>query len=344
VPQSASARVLDAVRERDVRVIRTGGVVAAVLALGCDGTVAATPQADAPRSCAIHAPGANDQCGAANDTDCCASTVLPGGTYNRENKRAYPATVSPFSLDVFELTNGRFRAFVDDYPASRPAPGDGAHPNIDGSGWDSSWDAQLPATQAELMSQASCVSAPDSQWLTWTDAAGAHEYMPASCVSWYVAFAFCAWDGGRLPTDAEWNFAAVGGTEQRTFPWGEEPPDPSRAVLRYTVPTPLVPVGSAPAGAGKWGQMDLAGSRWEWVLDDIGNGSVYGDGDPPVPCNDCAELRPDWTAVRVLRGDQFLAADPTAQNVAANMAARASDGPEDIDAAIGVRCARDGAP
>ena len=44
-----------------------------------------------------------------------------------------------------------------------------------------------------------------------------------NCVPWYVLFAFCVWDGGRLPTNAEWGFAAAGGDEQRMFPWGNMP-------------------------------------------------------------------------------------------------------------------------
>jgi formylglycine-generating enzyme required for sulfatase activity len=44
-----------------------------------------------------------------------------------------------------------------------------------------------------------------------------------NCVSWYILFAFCVWDGGRLPTDAEWGFALAGGEEQRPFPWGTVP-------------------------------------------------------------------------------------------------------------------------
>jgi formylglycine-generating enzyme required for sulfatase activity len=55
---------------------------------------------------------------------------------------------------------------------------------------------------------------------TWTSAASNHDNLPITNVQWFDAFAFCAWDGGRLPTLAEWSFAASGGNEQRAYPWG----------------------------------------------------------------------------------------------------------------------------
>ncbi|WP_438023210.1 formylglycine-generating enzyme family protein [Sorangium sp. So ce233] len=59
---------------------------------------------------------------------------------------------------------------------------------------------------------------------------GENEARPIRCVSWSVAFAFCAWDGGRLPTEAEWNHASAGGSEQREYPWGNAFPNSTYAV------------------------------------------------------------------------------------------------------------------
>jgi formylglycine-generating enzyme len=156
-------------------------------------------------------------CGSGGSKPCCAITTVPGGSYNRSNDARYPATVSSFRLDRFEVV-GRFRKFVAAYPGSKPKAGDGAHPLIAGSGWDAAWDANLPADKPTLVALSKC----DSSFQTWTDAPGANENLPMNCMSWYEALSFCAWDGGRLPTEAEWNDAAAGGSEQRVCPWGPE--------------------------------------------------------------------------------------------------------------------------
>jgi formylglycine-generating enzyme required for sulfatase activity len=141
----------------------------------------------------------------------------------------------------------------------------------------------------------------DSTYQTWTDAVGSNESKPVNCLDWYAAFAFCAWDGGRLPTEAEWNYAASGGNEQRYYPWSSPPTsttiDDSYAVYCGGSCNGTQNVGlKSPKGDGKWGQSDLAGNVWEWTLDWYA--SPYS-----MPCNNCADLVE--ASYRVFRGGYF---------------------------------------
>jgi iron(II)-dependent oxidoreductase len=85
-------------------------------------------------------------------------------------------------------------------------------------------------------------------------------------VSHSEASAYARWRDSRLMTEAEFHRAAYGTPSgaERPFPWGEEPPDPSRANFDFARWEP-VPVGSHPAGASAWGVQDLLGNGWEWT-------------------------------------------------------------------------------
>jgi sulfatase modifying factor 1 len=221
-----------------------------------------------------------------NGESCCTSLLVPGGTfpmgrgtetcsdctdgcpggmtcYSRETPE-HRVTVSPFSLDKYEVTLGRFRRFVDAYDGiNAPPPADGGgNPNIPGTGWQAAWNANLPADSATFQKALKC----DSSHQTWMDLTGNTEVSPINCVNWYEAFAFCLWDGGRLPTEAEWEYAAAGGDQNRLYPWGSSPPSCSLANGSGCVGN-LVTVGSYPSGQGRWGHMDLAGNVWESVFD-----------------------------------------------------------------------------
>jgi formylglycine-generating enzyme len=276
---------------------------------------------DAPPSAFPSCAGLAATCGPTASDDCCSTaTTIPGGTFYRSYDVSgdgmypsmnFPATVSAFVLDKYEVTVGRFRKFVSagmGTQSGAPIAGSGAHAAIPGSGWDASWNTELATSTSALIADVKC----DATYQTWTDAAGGDESLPMNCVTWYEAMAFCIWDGAFLPTEAEWNFAAAGGDEQRAYPWsspaGTMTIDCSYANYDIDVPSGtycvngttggMNRVGSeSPKGDGKWGQADLAGDVFEWTLD------WYANPYPTATCNNCANLTP--TSLRAIRGGGF---------------------------------------
>ena len=256
-------------------------------------------------SCLDGGTGAGLNCVPGKSINCCATAEVPGGTYERGNLDASGlATVSTFTLDRFETTVGRFRRFVNlglGTQTNPPVAGSGASPRIPNSGWNPDWNQYLPMATTNLaVDDLTCDMDPNSN-PTWTDNIENNETLPINCISWFEAFAFCAWDGGRLPTNAEWNYASAGGNEQRVYPWsvpstntlidishavygcmghgGPTEYDDAGDVLCYIAD--ILPVGStSPKGDGRWGHSDLAGSMYEWTLDWVT--PVY-----PLPCKNC---------------------------------------------------------
>ncbi len=267
---------------------------------------------------------------------CCANILVPGGTFPMGDPSIMGATpehtvtVSSFNLDKYEVTVGRFRKFVEAYSSFVISAGQGAHPLIPGSGWDSSWSRAKD--QAGLQSLLKC----DSTYGTWSDTVGGNENKPINCVDWYHAFLFCYWDGARLPTEAEWEYAAAGGDENRQYPWGSANPNlNSLAVFNCLADgspegqcsaNDLPNVGHVPAGAGRWGHMDLGGSVREWGLDWQASYSEE-------PCVDCANVAPGYA--RVLRGGWWMIDSEYLQS-----AARYDNDPDERNVFSGFRCAR----
>jgi formylglycine-generating enzyme required for sulfatase activity len=299
-------------------------------------------------NCHPDGPGLTD-CGP-TQRSCCATAQIIGGQFSRgydgvtNPDPTNTALVQSFRMDVFEVTVGRFRHFLDAVRAGwRPAAGSGKHTHLPQGGvnggqepgWEDSWRPQL---EALLTPQPSGESRLSCQKLSsWTEAAGDHEYRPVGCVTWYEAYAFCIWDGGFLPTEAEWNYAASGGGQQRVYPWSSPHDsvtfDCSYANYGFNGLAPICSDAGAkdvgaesPKGDNLWGVTDLSGNVWEWVLD--GYVSKYEN-----PCSDCAELSD--TTERMLRGGSFLwgkESQTTSTRVNTTPGTRGAEG--------GVRCAR----
>lgn len=107
--------------------------------------------------------------------------------------------------------------------------------------------------------------------------------VPVTYVTLDDAAAFCAWAGARLPSEDEWEHAARG-RDDRLWPWGDAPPDASRAVFAAGIGAPA-PVGSRPAGASPFGVLDLAGNVCEWTDGDAVRGGSYLDGADAIRCS-----------------------------------------------------------
>lgn len=262
---------------------------------------------------------------------CCQARYVPGGFYYRSYDgvtyldTTYSATISPFVLDRFEVSVNRFRRFAASYPGSLPAAGTGKNPHVAADlGWDTAWVVAMPSSKAAL--ETALLACAGATYMTST---GTNDDRPVNCVTWYLAQAFCIWDGGRLPTEAEWNLAAAGGDEQRVYPWSSPPSsttiDATRATYNTSAPAP---VGSRPAGAGRWGQVDLGGNVAEWLLD--WSRSPYATS----ACTDCQNTTAATS--RVVRGGHY-----GSSSGAVVTSVRSSTDPAMATANTGFRCLHD---
>jgi formylglycine-generating enzyme required for sulfatase activity len=161
---------------------------------------------------------------------------------------------------------------------------------------------------------------------------------PINAVNWYQAVDFCTWVGGRLPSEAEWEYAARSLGQDNTYPWGEEDPTCDYAIMWEDISQEYAcdagttwPVCSKPAGNTAQGLCDMAGSVSEWIQDCYHDNYEEAPTDGGAWTDDCLS---DVTSV--VRGESFTTYQPvflrtTARNYGAN---------DSWGAVIGFRCAR----
>jgi formylglycine-generating enzyme required for sulfatase activity len=220
-----------------------------------------------------------------------------------DERPPHGVTLKPFWLDRQPVTNAEFAAFLQRIGDTKNDRGQHLFDWDDG-------DARIHKVAGQ-----------------WRPDAGFDDH-PVVEASWYGARDHCVSRGMRLPSEAEWEFAARG-SQGRSYPWGESPPDPSRA--RYGVGYgQTVAVGASPAGATPDGLLDMTGNVHQWTASIA---APY-----PYRANDGRE-DPDRFADRVTRG---AAADTRADTLRVSWrGASVSRGARAGHHNIGFRCAKD---
>jgi formylglycine-generating enzyme required for sulfatase activity len=160
--------------------------------------------------------------------------------------------------------------------------------------------------------------------------------LPVGGVNYHQARGYAEWAGKRLPTEAEWEYAA-GGKESRKFPWGNEAPDETRA--NYGGKFGVKPVGSFPKGQTPEGVCDLAGSVSEWCADYYSYSDEYYRKAPPGGLAKDPQ-GPDRGYTRMFKGGCFGTATPLALSVFR----RHDRPPLNASRCLGFRCVRSAAP
>ncbi|MBA3726395.1 MAG: ergothioneine biosynthesis protein EgtB [Armatimonadetes bacterium] len=183
---------------------------------------------------------------------------LTGGTFRMgtdalhaydNEKMQHELAVGPFLLGKYPVTVADYMEFMDGGGYSRPELW-----TPEGWSWRESEGAEAPEYWEQLSGSRAYRSPVGFRMIA------PHE--PVASLSWFEADAFARWKGMRLPTEAEWEFAASGG--QRRYPWGDEEPTQERAnfgLSKWGVSS----AGGHPAGATPDGIHDMAGQVWEWT-------------------------------------------------------------------------------
>lgn len=192
------------------------------------------------------------------------ATKAAGFIFDNE-KWAHPVSLEPFRIARAPVSNREFAAFVD-------AGGYRVREFWSDRGWD--WRRRTGAERPVYWQPQA-----DGRW-TWRRYDRVEELAPDApvvFVSWHEADAWCRWAGRRLPSEAEWEAAAVGqptadgkrlADDRRDWPWGEHPPTRAEANLGFAVDGPL-DVADCPRGDSAFGCRQMIGNVWEWTASDF---------------------------------------------------------------------------
>ncbi|GAA4924084.1 formylglycine-generating enzyme family protein [Mucilaginibacter defluvii] len=300
-------------------------------------------------------------------------TFSMGGDNNQAADDEYPkhkVTVSGFWMDATEVTNAQFAWFVKatGYITT-------AERKPDWNELKKQLPPSTPKPDESMLVPASLVFTPPSypvqldnyaQWWAWVPGAdwkhpqgpksnitGKDTY-PVVQISYYDAQAYCKWAGKRLPTEAEWEWAARGGRQNNIYPWGNEPVDKGKPKTnswqgefpwKNTVADKferLAPVSSFAPNPYKL--FDMAGNVWEWCAD-LYNNTYYqtinkpaGVGNPKGPAKSYDPDEP-YAVKRVIRGGSFLCNDSYCSGY--RVARRMKNTEDSSTEHVGFRCVRD---
>ncbi|MDP6772692.1 MAG: selenoneine synthase SenA [Rhodospirillales bacterium] len=202
---------------------------------------------------------------------------VPGGAYTLgttedapfwfdNEKWAHEVTLQPFRIARAPVTNAEFAAFVDDGGYGRRQLWDD-----DGWKWRQEADAEHPVYWV--------ADGPGSWGMRrFAETFPLAPHQPLIHVNWYEANAYCRWAGRRLPSEAEWEAAALGepapggaalAPGKRRFPWGDEEPDGDRANLDGRA-MGCIDVAARPLGDSAFGCRQMIGNVWEWTSNTFG--------------------------------------------------------------------------
>jgi formylglycine-generating enzyme required for sulfatase activity len=176
---------------------------------------------------------------------------------------ARPVAVAPFAIDPYAVTVHRFARFAEQT---------GHVTDAERAGWSFVFAGRLPADSPPTRALAAAPWWRQVHGACWRHPDGpgssARPDHPVVHVSQRDALAFCAWAGARLPTEAEWEFAARGGEAGRRFPWGDELGEANCNVFRGAFPHGQA--GTTPVDAfapNEFGLHNVIGNVWEWCAD-----------------------------------------------------------------------------